>query len=149
MNLLRKKASMTLLEILMVMAIVAFIGSFLGFKSFSLLENHRFAQGVKRLSHQVAFCKEMALTHQADICLILSQNAKEITYQIGTADGLGLFKGVDPKIEKITSMQFSLHGEAKSHLTFTFASTGLIVPSVPLVLFHPSRRALSQEIYIR
>ncbi len=127
-DLFKKKNFFSLIEILLVMFLVALIGSFVTFRIQEALSLRRFEINQKKLSFLIQMCQELALTHQTDIQLLFEEDRSvpKITCQIVCEEGTESFlKTLSKKKVSFVPLLFENKKE-EIPLSAIFYSSGFI-----------------------
>jgi prepilin-type N-terminal cleavage/methylation domain-containing protein len=74
----RRRSAFTLIEILVCLMLLSMAGSLLIYKGGKLLKERRFSSSCEKISSEIAVTKNLALTYQIDIDLVLEQKKGKI-----------------------------------------------------------------------
>ncbi len=73
-----RRLPFTLIEILVCLVLLSMMGSLLIYKGGKLLKERRFSSSCEKISSEIALTKNLALTYQIDIDLVLEQKKGKI-----------------------------------------------------------------------
>lgn len=119
----KKKQAFTLLEILVCLVLLSMAGSILIFKGGKLLKERRFSSSLEKISSEIAFTKNLALTYQIDIELVLEQKSGKI-YLTRKTDFAP--RSIQPLFEKEVVFPEVVFGNKSERKDFLFYGNGWI-----------------------
>jgi len=119
------KRSITLLEMMITVAILATVGSIIGIRINKAVENHRFEEGVQMLQKQIDYCQRMAMIHNVDLFLILKSSDKGMTYQVLSQEETSNYL----EMQKAKSLS-SIFLQTQEEVKILFSSRGSVFPEM-------------------
>ena len=130
-----KRRAFTLLEVVVVIALIALASGALGWKLHQMIAKKRFTSSAERLRSRLHTCRRLALNCQADWKGVLTWNGKKWVFETFCPDSPGL-----PPLPPLSLdyLVLFLDREEKKFLTFDFTATGEVYPKGILTL-SPSR----------
>lgn len=154
---MRKKRAFTLLEIIIVIAILAGVSSIIGVQGNSLIGQYRFKMGIEKLFSQMCEMQSHAMNYQNSIELHLSREGKEWHYRFFTEQPIRGRNKWGNHLLKNTYSLLQNGDEKKENLSFVIDSTGYISPpsllqfsdgaySVWIDLTHPPQLSLMNKL---
>jgi type II secretory pathway pseudopilin PulG len=126
-----KKTPFTLLEMMLVFALLAIGASAIGWSLHQKIGAKRFSSTVEKLHSRLQFCRQLALNSQSDWGVDWIRTGKKwkiVTYCIDDPKQTG------PLPLSLEELKVSLNGEEKAQLSFEFTASGDISPKGTLVL---------------
>jgi type II secretory pathway pseudopilin PulG len=144
-----KKQSMTLLEVMLVIGMLAMLGSFLAFKAKDLLDIYGFRQEVSLLKGRCELARQYALSYQADVEVHFSISQGRMRCELRSdepylhAHPLFCKPCVLKKIQKITQADT---GERAASLLFS--GTGWMFPITNLKVYSTDKKSSTAIIPI-
>ncbi len=128
------KKSLTLLELMIGLVLIALVSGVVGVRIGGAMEEKRFRSSVDRLFAELESCRRQALAAQVDWVALLEKK-KDIF----------ILRKVCPETGKEvastwkSACEMSFNGKAANALSFQFASSGKVAPSGTLILSDKKR----------
>ena len=132
-----EKKFFSLIELMIVLAIISIVGSSFGIWVFKLIEKERFYSDIKNLQKTVLMCHKMAQIRQSDVFFILRKSSKGVKYEI---ENISL--PMEKNLISNSSME-SNNKEIKS-IKIEFSPSGGVYPG-PTLIFLSKNKKYSKE----
>ncbi len=123
-----RKRALSLLEVVIVIAVIAIAGGALGWKLHQMVARKRFTSSVERLHSRLHVCRRLALNMQADWRGTLDKKEGRWAFETFSTDSDSTLP-----ILWLDSFVVFLNGEEKEDLAFDFTATGEVYPKGVLV----------------
>ena len=122
------KRKFTLIELIIVLAIIGMSCSLIGIKINKVIYSHNVKNDLKKIEYYFQFCKKIALFNQMDVYLVLEQKKDSTLLKIGTDENLGFFKNSKPLKYDFKNINFSFNNKKMKKIEVLFCATGSILP---------------------
>ena len=128
----RFKRAFTLLEVLVVIAILGITAGMIGWNLHQVIADKRFNSSVDKLHARLSTCRRLALNMQADWKVVLRQEGTRWVAEAVCVDSPAT--GFPLPLLSLEPMEFLFDGEPQGEWVFTFTATGEVYPKGALTL---------------
>jgi prepilin-type N-terminal cleavage/methylation domain-containing protein len=145
MRMMRRRRPFTLIEVMIVMAILVLIGGLFGVRGKHLVDYYAFSSSIDKIASRCRLARNLAVNYQTDVAVHVVKRNKEITVTLVSDE---------PPLKKLPQFISSLHTEGVSAMLFEdkeleefevlFSGSGGIFPEGTLTL---SSKEKTKEIF--
>ena len=138
------KRSFTLIELLIGFSLLTSIGGLIGWRVGPLIQKKQFTNDVARLENELLSLHQLAITTQSDWSLAIERKEKGWALKEECSKTPRL---CTKHLKPIESASLTFNDKAIDRVTFTFYSTGLVLPEGTLTCSQP-RTDLSKTLLL-
>ena len=130
----------TLLEILLVISLIALVGSFAGVRVHRQFNDYRFQKQAKQFKERFIYAARMAQVNQADIFLEVREVKGRLAVKIGTDQQHGFFLEQAPEVLYFSDFLLEFEKLPIKSLYFLFSPNGYFMPQGKFSCFDRQKR---------
>jgi prepilin-type N-terminal cleavage/methylation domain-containing protein len=137
---MKRRAAFTLLEIIVVLAILSLVASVVGFQISSCISRYAYHKEVEEVYNGIKHAKMLSLTYRTDISVHFLKDDGVVYYQLQTDEPFSdaLFDRGRKALKKVD--RFTFNDKSFKHFDFTIYSNGNIEPRGVLGFFPHSKK---------
>jgi Tfp pilus assembly protein FimT len=124
-----RKKNFSLMELFISIALIGMIGSFVSIRIGARISLHKFNTNVEKVLSLIEYSRNIAITNQSDVTLLIEQNSEGIKCNIEEEGLKPSKKHPCYNDKKFSSLFLSFNGNNASTLELFFSSTGNIYPA--------------------
>jgi prepilin-type N-terminal cleavage/methylation domain-containing protein len=153
-----KKRNFSLLEIMLVLALLGVFAVWVGPKAFEKIQEHRFHHQVEEIQEKFLFLRKMAFLRQEDIFLTLAETKEGIKTVVFVEEGEKLFSGKSQEEKIFKNLFFTYQGQKnkkegkekkevkRKKIQFSFFSSGMNSPLGSLSFFDSKGHVAEMDV---